>query len=384
MRRRSRQARWWSGATLLALAACQSGPGPGNGDASDASVETGDDGAAPDVPADPRRILAFQRPFPATADFTTTNFFDHDVPREFIDTNGRYVSYWGEDSVLGIDGHNGYDWRMDAGTSVMAVMEGRVVAAGVSAPFDCPLLGKTVTDQRFVTIEHDLPGGVRVRTQYIHLATIAVAANAQVAAGQLIGTVGASGCALNPHLHFSVFRLTQTASGQPAVIDPFGWSGAAADPWEADPAGAASIYLWRDGEAPPLYRRFDIPLNPDAGDTQFVGITQIRFQGVDDAHEPNNEYVEISRDNRFAPPALDLSGFTLKNKAGDVFTFPAAFTLTAARTSVRVFTGTGQNAESELYWGQSGPRLDNRADCVQLFNAAGLLRTRTGWGGGCQ
>jgi murein DD-endopeptidase MepM/ murein hydrolase activator NlpD len=358
--------------------------GAGGASPDGAGGATGDaDADADDGSAESTSLPVFQRPFPPTVDYQTTNFFDHDVPQEFVDANGKYVSYWGEDSLVGIDGHGGYDWRMDAGTAVLAVMDGVVTFAGVSAPFACPLLGMTVADQRLVVVEHALPGGVRLRTQYVHLGTIAVAVGQSVQAGQRLGAVGATGCALNPHLHFAVLRVSQTKSGQPALIDPYGWSGAFPDPWESAPEGAVSLALWKPGEAPPLFREVDLALN-GGGTTMFVALTRVRFQGVDDAHNPNNELVEITRDNRFAPPTLDLTGFTLKNKAGDLFTFPAGFTLTAARTSVRVFTGTGQATETELYWGQAAGRLDNRAECVSFSNAAGMLRTRIGWGGGCQ
>lgn len=354
------------------------------GSAAITATSEGKSGAAAITSIDPVRMPVLQRPFPAAAAFQTSNFFDHDVPKEFVDANGRYVSYWGEDSLPGIDGHNGYDWRMETGTPVLAALGGSVVFAGASAPFTCPILGNaTVSDQNLVTLEHALPGGVRLRTQYIHLDTVAVSAGQQVQAGQQLGTVGAKGCALNPHLHFSVIRLTQTASGQPAVIDPYGWSGPGTDPWQASSEGAQSIYLWKAGEEPPLFRRFDLPLNPNPGDNLFVAITQVRFQGVDDAHNPDNEYVEVTRDNRFAPASLDLGGFTLKNKAGQVFTFPAGFVLTAARTSARVFTGSGTATDTQLFWGQAEGRFDNRADCVQFLNAAGAIRNRVGWGGGC-
>jgi hypothetical protein len=131
-----------------------------------------------------------------------------------------------------------------------------------------------------------------------------------------------------------------------------------------------------------LFRRIDLELNPGASNL-FVAITRVRFQGVRDDVTPNNEYVEITRDNRFAPPTLDLTGFTLRNNNGDIFTFPAGFTLTTDRTSVRVFTGSGVNTATELYWGQSSGRWNNRADCVKFFNAANSLRNQASIGGGC-
>ena len=353
------------------------------GDATISATSEGKSGTASVAAIDPTRIPSFVRPFPATADFQTTNFFDHDIPKEFVDSNGKYVAFWGEDSLPGIDGHNGYDWRMPTGTPVFAAMAGTVQFAGVVPAFDCPILSTTVSDQTAVRIDHTLPGGVGVRSAYLHLDTILVTAGQQVTQGQQIGTVGAKGCALNSHLHFMAIRLTQLNGAGPAPIDPYGWSGPAADPWQSSSEGAQSIALWKAGEAPALFRRFDVPLNANTGETQFVGITQVRFQGERDDIAPNNEYVEVTRDNRFAPATLDLTGFTIKNKAGLTFTFPAGFTLVPTRTSVRVFSGTGTNTATELYWGNTAGVVDNRADCVQLFNSVGTLRTKVGWGGGC-
>jgi murein DD-endopeptidase MepM/ murein hydrolase activator NlpD len=353
--------------------------GPGN--ATITATSEGKSGSAALSVVDPTAIAAFIAPF-TTADYKTSNYFDHNIPKEFVDNNGVYTPWWGENSLMGIDGHSGYDWQMDVGTPIRAVAAGTVISAGLSAPFLCPLLGTTVQNPQ-VTIEHVLPAGVRVRSVYVHLSRIDVTAGQVVTEGQAVGLAGGVGCALASHLHFEVRRVTETKTGQPTAIDPYGWSGAGADPWLSNAEGAQSINLWKAGQAPTLFRFATVPLNPNAGDNLFVGITSVRFQGVRDDQNPNNEYVEITRDNRFAPATLDLTGFTIKNKAGDTFTFPAGFALTTTRTSVRVFSGTGTNTLTELFWGQSTGKWSNTAECVKFFNAAAVIRNQAGWGGGC-
>jgi uncharacterized protein YjdB len=330
---------------------------------------------------DPKNIPAFVAPFTLADELQTSNYFDHDIPKQFVDANGNYVTWWGENSAVGIDGHSGYDWRLPVGTPIRAVAAGTVTFAGTGATFFCPIINAN-TANPLVTLTHTLPGGVTIRTQYVHLSRIDVATGAQVTAGQQIGLAGGEGCALNPHLHLEVVRTTQTNSAAPAPIDPFGWSGAGTDPWQAHADGAASIQLWKTGEAPSLFRRIDLELNPGASNL-FVAITRVRFQGVRDDITPNNEYVEVTRDNRFAPAVLDLTGFTLRNNAGDVYTFPAGFTLTTDRTSVRVFTGAGVNTATELYWGQASGKWNNRVDCVRFLNAGAVLRNQASIGGGC-
>jgi murein DD-endopeptidase MepM/ murein hydrolase activator NlpD len=97
-----------------------------------------------------------------------------------------------------------------------------------------------------VIIEHALPGGVRVRTAYLQLDQIDVQVGQTVSAGQVIGASGDRGCALNPHLHFATYRLTQTNSGGISAIDPYGWEGPTTDPW---------LLPGRGGEHPPLEAR---------------------------------------------------------------------------------------------------------------------------------
>lgn len=330
---------------------------------------------------DPTYIPVFQRPFSVNFEVQTTNYHDHNEPREFVDANGIYLPYWGEPSVMGIDGHEGYDWLLPIGTPLTAVAAGQVVVASLTGPsFFCPLLNTTVSNSR-VIIEHALPGGVVVRSSYVHVDQINVQAGDVVTAGQVIATSGDRGCALNPHLHFAVYRLTQTNDGTISPIDPYGWAGQGTDPWVLDAEGAESIRLWKPGEAPTLFRFSLRPFGTTPG--PFVQITSVRFQGVRDDQNPNNEYIEVTRDGRVAPAELDIGGFTLTTRAGLVFTFPAGTVLSAAVPSARVYSGSGTPAPGVMYWGQSAGVLDNLAECVSFRNAAGVLRNNAGWGGGC-
>ena len=346
------------------------------------ATAAGKSGAVAVESVDPARIPAFIAPFDVDFEVRTTNYHDHDEPREFVDDNGRYIPWWGESSTLGIDGHEGYDWQLPVGTPIRAVAAGTVTAAVMEGQaFFCPILDATVSNS-VVRIEHELPGGVRVESRYVHLSRIDVTSGAQVAEGQQIGLSGDKGCALAPHLHFQVDRLTQVAAG-PSPIDPYGWDGPAADPWESNANGAASIDLWKAGEAPTLFRSVVIEPNPDPDLAPFVIITRLRFQGVRDEANPNNEYVEVTRDARVAPSTLDISGFTLTTKAGSVYTFPAGTVLSDANPSVRVFSGGGTETASALFRGLAAGVYDNVSECVTFANAVGAVRNRAGWGGGC-
>lgn len=89
--------------------------------------------------------------------------------------------------------HLGVDFAAPRGTPVLAAGDGEIIAAGWSGPFG-----------RQVRIRHD--GGLI--TVYAHLdrITSGVSAGARVERGEVIGSVGASGLATGPHLHFGLIR----------------------------------------------------------------------------------------------------------------------------------------------------------------------------------
>lgn len=85
--------------------------------------------------------------------------------------------------------HTGIDLAAAAGTAVHAATGGaaRVAFDGAGAGL-------------FVTVDY----GSNVRILYCHLFTAAVTSGQLVKPGDLIGTVGSSGLATGPHVHFEV------------------------------------------------------------------------------------------------------------------------------------------------------------------------------------
>ncbi|HEV2748607.1 MAG TPA: M23 family metallopeptidase [Allosphingosinicella sp.] len=104
--------------------------------------------------------------------------------------SGRFGSqriYRGEPGAY----HSGVDVAAGAGAPVAAPADGVVVLAG---PPTFSLEGN------LVIIDH----GMGLNSAFLHLATSAVREGQAVRQGQLIGTVGASGRATGPHLHWSM------------------------------------------------------------------------------------------------------------------------------------------------------------------------------------
>ena len=121
---------------------------------------------------------------------------------------------------------------MPEGTPLFAVADAVVLTAGPEAPHFCQQLNRTV----YVSV-------------YGHLSRVDVQEGVSISEGTVIGLSGNTGCSGTPHLHFGVAR---NVAGRYVLIDPYGWDAPTEDPWELDPRGAASLWLWKDGAAPSL------------------------------------------------------------------------------------------------------------------------------------
>jgi len=162
-----------------------------------------------------------------------TSFFDHGGP--FLTRNAAdgVTTYWGHtetDMAFAYDGHDGWDYAAAPPDMALAAAAGTVVFAGI-ADDNCDTLA--------VIVDH----GNDVRTLYWHLARIDVEVGQTVAVGAELGVIGETGCAKGPHLHFGV-------QYRGVGIDPYGWCGREADPWQTHPAGIRSVWLWADRPSP--------------------------------------------------------------------------------------------------------------------------------------
>ena len=114
----------------------------------------------------------------------------------------RLTARFGEIGTRWVSGsHTGLDFAAPKGTPVVAAAGSRVVQAGRAGPYG-----------NLVVIDH---GGVT--THYAHLSSVHVAADDEVGTGHQVGTVGATGNATGPHLHFEV-RLNGVAQDPASVV----------------------------------------------------------------------------------------------------------------------------------------------------------------------
>lgn len=206
----------------------------------------------------PKAVLRplLQRPF--DGQYPVYNLFDHDLPISGViraaAAGDKELTYCGIQALGLAEGYPGYAYGLPVGTPVLAAADGEVIAAGTVPPFACPLTMRLVEDQQAVDLRHDTLGGIGYITRYVHLSKVQVKPGDKVVAGQRLGLSGQSGCALGPLLYFEVKQLTGTKTGSPTVVDPYGWdnSNNLPDPWAENERGAASSYMWKDGEAPTL------------------------------------------------------------------------------------------------------------------------------------
>ncbi len=110
--------------------------------------------------------------------------------------------YLYSDGAIDVTTHNGIDYGCPTGSPVIAAGTGRVVMAE-----------ERIVTGNTVILEH-LPGAFTI---YMHLDTMAVSAGAIVARGAPLGTVGKTGLATGPHLHWE-FRVRGVACDPEALI----------------------------------------------------------------------------------------------------------------------------------------------------------------------
>lgn len=298
--------------------------------------------ASPARTVDPLGPVAlFGRPF--AGEHPVTNFFDHGAV-----ARGRALMRNGG-VTWGIEAHHAYDFPMPEGTPLLAMADGVVVKAGDLGPKRC-MGGGTARTSVELRVLHEAPDGRQWVSIFEHLSRLHVAQGDRVTAGAIVALSGNTGCSTDPHLHLEVHRVTDPATRKGHPVDPYGWAADGPDPW-AERTGVASVWLWRDGEAPRIARG-----------ARGADVGLVRMIATDPVDPVDGEWVEVR-----AP--ADLQGWTLSDAGGVVLPLPEL----RAGEVVRLATSS---------FGRTTELWDDLGDCAILRDPHGLVRSTLRYGRG--
>lgn len=119
----------------------------------------------------------------------------------------------------------------------------------------------------------------------------------------------------------------------------------------------------------PRATRTRTPTPSASGSDTAIDLRVIQYTGEGSDHDhPNNEWVEFENTG---DGAVNLQYWRLEDDANHDYTFPDV-TLQPGDT-VRVYTGSGSNTDSKLYWGSSQAIWNDTGDIVYLYNDDGEL-----------
>jgi murein DD-endopeptidase MepM/ murein hydrolase activator NlpD len=175
------------------------------------------------------------------------SWFDHTYPDYGENNNltrwdGRTFDFHVSQPQQGVswyDGHDGIDFSRRAQDElILAAAPGKVFKTVTWCQEGDRYCGNWAGNQ--VWIDH----GNGYATLYGHLKTVYVITDTWITdpASQPVGVMGCTGYCTGTHLHF-VLYYDQNGDGQwtsNEVVDPYGWSGTSADPWDVP-----SRYLWK-------------------------------------------------------------------------------------------------------------------------------------------
>ena len=100
-----------------------------------------------------------------------------------------------------------------------------------------------------------------------------------------------------------------------------------------------------------------------------ITISQIHADAEgDDSANLNDEYIVFENSGN---ASIDMTGWTLQDESNNFFVFPD-FTL-KNETSVTVYTGSGEDTQTRIYWGSSKPIWNNDGDALFLRDSQGYL-----------
>lgn len=120
----------------------------------------------------------------------------------------------------------------------------------------------------------------------------------------------------------------------------------------------------------------DEPDGP-SGDPPSVRLAEVHASAPGDDHEnPNGEWIDLASD---ANATVTLDGWRLTDEGGHGYAFPAGTEL-APNATLRVYTGSGEDNGTALYWGRSSAVWNNAGDTARLYDGHDRLVDELSYG----
>jgi micrococcal nuclease len=109
------------------------------------------------------------------------------------------------------------------------------------------------------------------------------------------------------------------------------------------------------------------PTSTDTNGTDLV-VANVHADAAGNDHENlNDEYVVFENTGE---TAIDLNGWSVTDEADHTYNFPDQFTLDPG-AQVRLHTGSGEDTDTDLYWGSERAVWNNGGDTVFVFDDTG-------------
>ena len=110
------------------------------------------------------------------------------------------------------------------------------------------------------------------------------------------------------------------------------------------------------------------PVPHGGSSTADLRIAEIHADAAGNDHENlNDEYITIENTGE---SSVDLSGYTVRDTADHVYTVPSGTTLDAG-AEITLYTGSGSDSETSLYWGQGSAVWNNGGDTIIIRDGSG-------------
>jgi micrococcal nuclease len=109
---------------------------------------------------------------------------------------------------------------------------------------------------------------------------------------------------------------------------------------------------------------------PSSGEGGDLSISRVHADAEGNDHEnENDEYIVFKNSG---DSTLDISGWTVKDEADHTYVVPDGVTVEAGAT-ITLYTGSGTDTKTELYWGSDAAIWNNGGDTISVRDDSGTL-----------